>query len=288
MLLPTEMNISMTKISEAIAYINNFTDQVPDVCLVLGSGLSDLADEVDGISIPYGDIPGFPTSTAPSHKGVLHIGSLYGCSVAVMQGRLHMYEGYTSAQIVFPMQVLARLGAQIALITNVAGGLNSSYEPSDIIVIKDHFSLASLSENDQMVGIDNELSEAGPVNMGPIYSPELISLMKAAGSAEGIDIKDGVYGHVVGPSFETPAEVRMLQSFGCDLVGMSTVPEVIAAHHKNLKVLALSVVVNKAISSLDVTAIPNEEEIWEVITAIKPKMKNLIRTFLKQNITELT
>jgi purine-nucleoside phosphorylase len=247
----------------------------PDIALVLGSGLGPLADEVEGMAIPYADIPHFPVSTAPGHAGQLRIGRLFGRDCVVMQGRVHMYEGYSPQEVVFPIRVMQELGASTLVLTNAAGGMNPAYKAGDLVVIEDHLSLAVASGLDPLRGPNHP--DIGPrfVSMNRAYDPDLVALAERIGG-----LKRGVYAHVVGPSFEPPALIRMLKSAGCDLVGMSTVPEVIAARHLDMKVLAISAVTNIAVDSTADTHITNEDEVWETARAIQPRFLALMRALI--------
>lgn len=268
------------RLDEAVAFIRGRTGQVPSLALVLGSGLGDLADAIEGVAIPYGMIPHFPSSTAPSHKGVLHIGTLAGVRVVAMQGRMHLFEGYTPQDVVFPMQVMARLGAKTALLTNAAGGIREDFEVTDLVLIEDHLSLAGLAGNDPLRGINDE--SVGPrfISMNDAYAKRLRCEAMAVAGETGVDLKSGVYGFVTGPSFETPAEIRAMRALGADLVGMSTVPEVIAARHSGMEVLAISTVTNKTVSSLDDDHITNAEEVWEAAELIRPKLASFVNALL--------
>jgi len=264
----------------AVAYIRQHSDSVPEIALVLGSGLGELADDIQGVKIPYTDIPGFPVSTAPNHHGILHIGTLHGRSVVAMQGRVHLYEGYSPAEIIFPTRVMIALGAQILLLTNAAGALNPDFDIGDLVAVEDHLSLANLGGNDPLRGPNDPVLGERFVSLNKAYSPDLITQAQAAGSALGHDIKRGAYAFVAGPSFETPAEIRMLRAIGADLVGMSTVPEVIAARHMGASVLVISTVTNKAVSTIDDDHITHEGEIWENMVVIKPRLRAVIEKWL--------
>lgn len=268
------------RLDEAVAFIRGRTTQVPQLALVLGSGLGDLADAIEGVSIPYSAIPHFPCSTAPSHKGVLHIGTLAGVPVVAMQGRMHLYEGFTPQEVAFPMQVMAWLGADTALLTNAAGGIREDYAVTDMVLIEDHLSLAGLAGNDPLRGPNDDSVGARFVSMNNAYDKALRAVASATAREMGLDLKSGVYGFVTGPSFETPAEIRAMRMLGADLVGMSTVPEVIAARHSGMQVLAISTVTNKAVSTLDDTHITNAEEVWEAADLIRPKLAKFVEQLL--------
>lgn len=268
------------RLDEAAAFIRGRTQVVPQIALVLGSGLGDLAEAIEGSAIPYGAIPHFPSSTAPSHKGVLHIGQLAGVCVVAMQGRMHLYEGYAPQDVAFPMQVMARLGATTALLTNAAGGIREDYQVTDLVLIEDHLSLAGLAGRDPLRGPNDESVGERFISMNNAYDKGLRGVASTVASKTGLDLKSGVYGFVTGPSFETPAEIRAMRTLGADLVGMSTVPEVIAARHSGMQVLAISTVTNKAVSSLDDDHITNAEEVWDAAALIRPKLASFVEALL--------
>lgn len=267
-------------IDAAVKTIRERTQTTPAIALVLGSGLGDLAEAVDGVAIPYAEIPGFPRATAPSHKGILHIGMLAGVPVVAMQGRVHLYEGYSPREVVFPMQVMACLGARTALLTNAAGGVNEGYSVGDLVVVEDHLSLANLAGRDPLRGENDE--RVGPrfVSMNNAYSKRLRGIAHTVAEEIAMPLASGIYGFVTGPSFETPAEIRAMRMLGCDLVGMSTVPEVMAARHSGLEVLAISSVTNLAVSSVNDDHITDEAEVWEAVKAIRPRLARLVETLV--------
>ncbi|MDR2753210.1 MAG: purine-nucleoside phosphorylase [Oscillospiraceae bacterium] len=212
--------------------------------IILGSGLGALAKKLSDVTvIPYGEIPGFAQSTAPGHKGCLLAGTLAGKRVLCMQGRLHRYEGHSFAQVIFPVRVLRRLGVQTLLVTNAAGGVNTGYAVGDIMVICDHINLMG---GNPLAGLHDETLGARFFDMGTAYTPALRTLAHARAQALGMRLREGVYIAVTGPSYETPAEIRAFRVLGADAVGMSTVPEVIAARHCGMEVLGLSLITNMA------------------------------------------
>lgn len=264
------------KIDEALQVIRAKTALVPDISLVLGSGLGGLADQIDGVSIPYSEIPHFPVSTAPSHAGRLHLGRLFGRSVVAMQGRVHLYEGYSPQEVVFPQRVMARLGAQVAIFTNAAGGIGADFVVGDLALIEDHLSLAVASGLDPLRGANDEALGARFVSMNKAYDPELLALAQMLVPA----LKRAVYAHAAGPSFEPPALIRLFQAMGCGLVGMSTVPEVIAARHMGQRVLAISAVTNIAVSDVSDSHITTEAEVWESVKIVQPKLLALMAALI--------
>ncbi len=233
------------KYTLAIDAINKQTGGfVPEVMVVLGSGLNGFADRVENpISVSYSDIPGFCVSTAPYHNGRLIFGTVCGKKVACMDGRLHYYEGYDMDALVFPLRVIRRLGAEKIILTNATGGINEGFKVGDIMIIKDHINFQGrnvlIGKNDDSFGVRFP-------DMTYAYAPELIELAEGCAKDLGIAVHKGVYIACTGPSYETPAEIRAFRILGADVVGMSTVPEVIAAVHCGYKVLAFSLVTNMA------------------------------------------
>lgn len=217
---------------------------VPEIVIVLGSGLAGFADRVDAVSvINYNDIPDFNASTAPYHNGRLILGTVEGKKVACMDGRLHLYEGLELEQVVFPLRVLRKLGAEKIILTNASGGINTDFVVGDIMLIEDHINFQG--RNPLIGKNDDELGPRFP-DMTYAYDPELRAVAADCAERLGIDIKKGVYLSCTGPSYETPAEIRAFRILGADAVGMSTVPEVIAAVHCGYRVLAFSLVTNMA------------------------------------------
>jgi purine-nucleoside phosphorylase len=231
-------------VDAAVARIRAETDLEPRIGVVLGSGLGGLADALDGrVEIPYGEIPGWPASTAVGHAGVLVLGELDGVPVVLMRGRAHLYEGVGPDRAVFGIRVLGRLGVGTLVVTNAAGGINEAYRPGLLVLISDHVNLQGTSP---LVGPNDE--ELGPrfPDMSDAYDPELRRLARDAAGRLGIELGEGVYAAWLGPQFETPAEIRLMSAVGADLAGMSTVPEVIAARHMGIRCLGISVVTNMA------------------------------------------
>lgn len=232
------------KLSEARRYLNEKVDIIPEMGIILGSGLGGFVQSIeDKVSIPYRDIPNFPVSTVEGHKGELVFGKVHGRPIVAMQGRFHYYEGYNMQEVTFPVRVMQVLGVTGLIVTNAAGGINPAFHPGDLILIKDHIN---------MLG-DNPLKGANLSNLGPRF-PDLSEgydlewRRKALPIAQelGINPQEGVYAAMSGPSYESPAEIRFLRTIGADLVGMSTVPEVIVANHGGMRVLGISCVTNMA------------------------------------------
>jgi purine-nucleoside phosphorylase len=256
----------------------------PRLALILGSGLGDFASQVqDAVVIPYSEIPYFPESTVAGHSGQLVLGTIGGVIVAVMQGRVHAYEGYAMSQVTFPMRVLGLLGVEQLIVTNAAGGINTRYGQGAIVAIADHINLtgsnAALGPNEPRFGL---LPGAGQrfFDMTTAYSPALRKLAIAEAAKQGWALDEGVYLAVLGPSYETPAEIRAFRTLGADLVGMSTVHEVIVARHMGIEVLGLSVVTNMAAGVLDQPI--NHEEVMEIGRRIAGQFTGLLTALIPQ------
>jgi len=265
--------MSVEEFRKAAAYIAARISGVPDTALVLGSGLGSLAGEVENpVIIPYGDIPGFAVSTAPGHAGRLVIGKLNGRQVLVMQGRLHCYEGHPLDRVVFPVRVFKMLGVKNLILTNAAGGVNMSYRPGDFMLISDHI---NLSGRNPLVGANcDELGPRFP-DMSRAWDPALRAGARKVASGLGLELREGVYAWLLGPSYETPAEIRMVRIIGGDAVGMSTVPEAIAAAHCGLRTLGISCITNMAAGILDKPI--SGEEVIEISEKRRPEFSALIR-----------
>ncbi len=269
----------------AAAHIRSLTPLIPRIGIILGSGLGSVAAAVQSpTTIPYATIPHFPQATVEGHSGNLVLGHIAGIPVAVMQGRVHAYEGYSTDEVTFPTRVLGLLGCQTLIVTNAAGGIEPSYSPGSLVVISDHINLTGLNAaagpNEPRFGL---LPRSGLrfFDMTTAYAPTLRALAVFEAAAQGFILHEGVYLAVLGPSYETPAEIRAFRNLGADLVGMSTVHEVIVARHMGLQVLGLSLVTNPAagVSS----EVINHEEVMEIgrhaesrvtalLTAIIPKL----------------
>jgi len=231
-------------LDEAVATIRARTDLAPAVGVVLGSGLGGFADALgDAVEVPYPDIPGWPRATAVGHTGTLVIGSFGGVPVAVMRGRAHLYEGLSPAKVVFGIRVLGLLGVRTLVLTNAVGAIGDGLEPGQLALISDHINLQGQSP---LVGPNDESFGPRFPDMSDAYDPALRAAAREAADRLGLDLGEGVYAAWLGPAFETPAEIRMLRTLGADLVGMSTVPEVLAARHMGMRCLAVSCVTNLA------------------------------------------
>ena len=256
-------------------HLNGF---VPKVAMILGSGLGFLADQVENpITVPYGDIPHFPVSTAPGHKGQLVFGTLEGQHVAVMQGRMHHYEGYSFEEITFAVRVLYLLGCRTLIVTNAAGCVNTQWQPGDLMLITDQIKLFSESP---LRGPN--LSQFGTrfPDSSHLYTPRLQQLAREQAQSLGLTLREGVYFYCYGPQYETPAEVRAIRILGGDAVGMSTAPEVTVAGHCGMEVLGLTLLSNMAAGILDKPL--TEEEVLAAAEAAKDRFSGLVRACLSK------
>ncbi len=269
----------MKKLNEAKAFIEERTKGMDIYAgLVLGSGLGDLAEEIKNpVIINYKDIPHFPVSTVAGHAGRLVIGELEGRNVLCMQGRFHFYEGYEMDQVVFPIQVMKMLGVQRLILTNAAGCVNTSWKPGTLMLINDHIKLAPQSP---MRGRNEDELGLRFFDMSRAYDPELIKVAKVQAEKLGIPVTEGVYMFFSGPNFETPAEIRAARVLGADAVGMSTVPEVIAAAHCGLRTLGISCMTNMAAGILDQPL--GHTEVLETGLRVKGQFSALIRAIVRE------
>jgi purine-nucleoside phosphorylase len=249
------------------------------VGLILGSGLGPLADEVDVMAaVPYAEIPGFAQSSVAGHAGRLVLGTLEGVNVAVMQGRLHYYEGHSLQQVTFPVRVLRALGAETLIVTNAAGGLNPGFNPGDLMLIEDHINLLGWGGQNPLIGPNDDRLGTRFPDIKPPYDSQLIALTAKVARERNITVRRGVYIIVAGPSFETRAELRLLRQWGADAVGMSTVHEVIVARHGGMRVLGISNITNMALGDEPVT----HEEVQEAGQQAGPRLIQLVRGVLTE------
>lgn len=263
----------MEQIREAKQFIENKIKEMPEVGLILGSGLGVLADEItEAVKIPYSDIPHFPVSTVEGHAGMFVFGKLSGRSVVAMQGRFHYYEGYSQQQTTFPVRVMKALGVINLLLTNAAGGVNTGFKPGDLMILTDHL---NMSGNNPLIG--KNMDEMGPrfPDMSEVYSRKLVAGIEAEGTRLNIPLQKGVYVIMSGPSYETPAEIRMLRTLGADAVGMSTVPEAIIANHCGMAVAGISCITNMAAGILDQPL--NHQEVMETAEMVKIRFIELVK-----------
>lgn len=248
----------------------------PKIALVLGSGLGAFADEFAGAArIPYAKIPHFPRSTAIGHAGQLVIGKVDGIEVAAMQGRVHLYEGYSVKGVAFPIRVFARMGVKAVILTNAAGGIKKDFTQGRLVVISDHINLQGINP---LFGPNDENFGARFPDMSVAYDKRFRELTLAEGRRLGIELGEGVYAALAGPSYETPAEIRYLKTIGADLVGMSTVPEVIAARHSGIRVLGISCVTNAAAGILDQPL--DHNEVLQTAERVKGQFIALLRAVI--------
>ncbi|MFU8813017.1 MAG: purine-nucleoside phosphorylase [Balneolaceae bacterium] len=266
------------KRKEALAFIQNETDLRPNYMIILGTGLGQLADEMDIVdSIPYDQIPHFPVSTVESHAGRLLFGTLGGKEVVAMQGRFHFYEGYTMQQIAFPVRVLKANGADTLFVSNACGGMNPNYAPGDIMLINDHINM--LGDNPLMGPNDDELGPRFP-DMSEPYSERLMELAKTVALENNVAMHQGVYVALSGPMLETRSEYRYLRLLGADVVGMSTVPEVITAIHMGMEVLGISAITDECLP--DSLKPVNIDDILEAAAIAEPKMTRVMMETLRR------
>ena len=272
--------LTLQEIDEAAQAVAARTVHHPKIGLILGSGLGDLADLVEHADeVAYGDIPYWPKSTVQGHVGKLVIGDLYGVPVMVLRGRSHFYEGYSMAEVTLPVRVMQRLKVETLVVTNAAGAINPNYEPGDVMLITDHIGLVNMTGYNPLRGPNYpELGERFP-DMSQAYDRGLMQLARRAAQASGIELREGVYIGLSGPSFETPADLRFLRAIGSDAVGMSTVPEVIVARHARMRVLGLSGISNKA--NLDGSTETTHEEVLQAGKMIVPKLKAILQGVLQ-------
>lgn len=271
--------ITLEQIDQAAEAVRNRSQQKPRVGIILGSGLNDLAEAVQNADvIPYGDLPNWPKSTVHGHAGRLVIGGLEGQNVFIMQGRIHYYEGYSMSQITLPVRVMQRLGIEMLIVTNAAGGVNPSFTPGDVMLITDNLNLIGMMGMNPLIGPN--IDEIGPrfPDMSQAYDRNLMDMARKAAAQNSIPLQEGVYCALSGPSFEGPADLRFLRLAGADAVGMSTVPEVIVARHGGLRVLGFSGISNKA--NMDGSTVTTHEEVIEAGKVIGPKIQKIIRGLL--------
>lgn len=261
------------KLQKCLACVREKTDFVPDVALILGSGLGALADEIDAVAtVDYHDIEGFPVSTVKGHKGRFVFGYFGNTKVVIMQGRVHYYEGYSHADVLLPTRLMILLGAKVLFLTNAAGGVNRSYNAGDFMLITDH--IMTLFPNPLLGANMEELGPRFP-DMTEVYNKELSQVIRDTAKRLNTELKEGVYCQLTGPTYETPAEVRLLTMMGVDAVGMSTACEAVAARHAGIRVCGISCITNQAagISPNPLT----HEEVFETSNRVAPVFRALVR-----------
>ncbi|HEV8353930.1 MAG TPA: purine-nucleoside phosphorylase [bacterium] len=267
-----------SRLEAAVAFIRAKTPLAPRIAITLGSGLGALADHMAvAAAIPYAEIPTFPRSTVEGHAGRLVLGHLDGAPVVAMHGRVHYYEGHAITEVVFPLRVMWALGAEIFLVTNAAGGINRQWTAGDLMIMADHINF--MGANPLIGPNDPSLGPRFP-DLSGAYDAELIGVAERAAAAEGIPIRKGVYAAVSGPNYETPAELRMLGRWGADAVGMSTVPEVIAARHLGMRVLGLTAITDMATGE-QVQPVTHDA-VLATARALEPRFVALVRRIVRE------
>lgn len=265
------------KIKESAKYILEKTKFQPEIGLILGSGLGAIADQIEDAEFyPYNEIPNFPVSTVEGHAGRLVVGTLEGKKVVAMQGRFHYYEGYHMQEVTFPVRVMKLLGIKTLIVTNAAGAVNTGYKPGDLMLISDHL---NLSGNNPLIGKNLEEFGTRFPDMSDPYNKELRQKVKEIAKSLEIELQEGVYACMSGPTYETPAEIRMIRTLGGDAVGMSTAPEVIVAAHSGIKVIGISCMTNMAAGILDQPL--NHREVMETSEIAREKFIKLMRNVIK-------
>ena len=267
----------MKRIDEAAAKVLAVCGKA-DIGVILGSGLGDYAEALeDAVKLPYSEIPGFPRSTVAGHAGMWCCGTLYGKRVVMMQGRFHYYEGYSMKDVTLPVRVMQKIGVKTLIVTNAAGGVNLGYHPGELMVIGDMFSMTA-----QNPLIGPNLDAFGPrfPDMSCAFDKELRALAHECANEQGFALREGVYVQMTGPTYETPAEIRMLRTLGADAVGMSTVPEVIVARHGGMRVLGISCITNMAAGILDQPL--NHAEVTETANRVKGQFRNLLDRIIEK------
>lgn len=270
--------MNLYEINQSVDFIKSKITVEPEIGIVLGSGLNPMGEQIENpVYIDYKEIPHFVSSTAPGHKGRFVVGTLEGKAVICMQGRLHYYEGHTLKDVTYPVRVMKMLGIKNLLLTNASGGVNKSFNVGDLMLIDDHINLLG---NNPLIG--KNIDELGPrfCDMSFAYTPELKEIALEASTETGVELKRGVYLATTGPSFETPAEIKMFHTLGADTVGMSTVPEVIVASHAKLNVLAISLITNMAAGILDQPL--TEEEVLEIGNLKAKDLEKLVRSIIRK------
>ena len=275
-------NGRLTAYDEAVAAVRERSSQQPRIGLVLGSGLGGLADALEQRDvIDSRELPGWPQSTVEGHSGNLVLGKLEGQSVVAQQGRVHFYEGYTPQQITFPVRVMIRLGIEILVLTNAAGGLRPDWQTGDLMLINDHINLTGMTGANPLMGPNDESFGPRFPGMSQAYDLELRQRAQQVAAEAGITLREGVYVCLSGPNFETPAEIRMLRVLGADAVGMSTAHEVVVARHAGIRVMACSGITNVAIDEVNSELEASHEEVLEAGLVLVPRLTALLRGVLR-------
>lgn len=263
-------------LQSAVAAVRERCSLQPKVGIILGSGLGAFADALENkVAISYGDLPNFPTSSVAGHAGRLVVGTLGDAPIVAMQGRVHMYEGYTPQEVAFPARVLCALGIDSLVVTNAAGGINGSFKAGDLMLISDH---VNLSGRNPLVGANDERLGPRFPDMSHAYDPDLCDILRKTAAKLETPLQEGVYVWLSGPTYETPAEIRMLRTLGIDAVGMSTVPETIVANHMGVRVVGISCITNLAAG---ISKVPlSHAEVSETANRVRDRFTNLLAHFL--------
>jgi purine-nucleoside phosphorylase len=265
-------------INRAADFLKTKINETPTVGLILGSGLGVLADEIkDPIKIPYEKIPDFPVSTVTGHKGQLVFGKLNGLNVVAMQGRFHYYEGYSMQEVTLPVRVMKAVGIKTLIVTNAAGGINTDFQAGNLMIIQDHINFL---HNNPLIGSNDESLGVRFPDMSNAYSERLRGIAKTTAKELNLNIKEGTYLATTGPTYETPAEIRMMRKLGADAAGMSTVPEVIAARHASIEVLGVSCITNLAAGILDQPL--SHDEVIDTTKKVQKDFLGFIKTILSK------
>ena len=272
------MNDYMNQMNQTVYFIKGLVKEIPKIAIILGSGLGNLADEIeDKIIIPYKDIPNFPISTVAGHKGELIFGKIDGIPVIAMNGRFHYYEGYNLSETTYPIRIFKLLGVETLILTNAAGGINTSFKKGDLMIINDQLSFFAESV---LRGPNMDVFGDRFIDMSTTYDKEYISILRDVMKSNNVDFQEGVYAYMKGPTYETPAEIRALRILGADAVGMSTVPEAVVAHHSGIKCAGITCITNMA------AGVTNEklshEDVKEAAAKVEENFKKVIHEFIKK------
>jgi purine-nucleoside phosphorylase len=266
--------------ADAASLIQSRATVMPNVAVILGSGLGELAEELESaVIVPYEDIPHFPVSTVSGHAGQLVVGELQGTPVVAMRGRVHYYEGYGLRDVTFPVRVMRRLGAEVLIVTNAAGGLNEEFSTGDLMVLTDHLNIMGMAGRSPLIGADEPELGVRFLDMLGAYDAELRAMAHAVAKRNGFSLREGVYAMVGGPAYETMAEIRFLQRGGADAVGMSTIPEVIVARHERMRVLGISAITDMAVGH-DAAHEISHADVLAAAEQIKPRLAAVVRGVL--------
>ncbi|MCX6245504.1 MAG: purine-nucleoside phosphorylase [Bacteroidetes bacterium] len=266
----------LEKIKETVDFLKSRISIGPEIGIILGTGLGGLVNEIEKLhTIPYATIPNFPVSTVDGHNGQLIFGKMSGKNIVAMQGRFHYYEGYTMQEVAFPVRVMKLLGIRILIVSNASGGVNPAFEVGDLMIIEDHINL--MKDNPLIGRNENELGTRFP-DMGHAYDADLIAKVFRIAESHDIHLKKGVYAAVSGPTFETPAEYRYIRAIGADAVGMSTIPEVIAARHMGLRCFAFSVISDLGVPGKIVEI--THKDVIQAASNVEPKMTMILKEMI--------